>query len=726
MSFKKCIDAKFIAQFLSILILVLSFQTDRAFAFQTYFGEDGSPQVNPDVKDFDYYLSPTYWDLFSNREKPITEFLVQATKDSIAFLEHDMAHIGVRFHFAGFKDIDSLNNKNGGEEFDRKIYIDWASRDFQQVMGMFGGSARIVKVNPSDTYASGGRFHLNGKLLNFHHPRTQFYTLIVHELFHVLGVGHSTNPASLMAYTETWQPRFSFDDQVALSTIYRVSTGVAPKVTVTMDSVAASGIELHWIDTTTGKSQSVITNRSGEAKIYGLNPGTYYLVGRELTPTGPCFSNPTKGFLSTFYVSDTASSNELSQAKRLTLSEGAAPEFKLNLIKGTKKFECHNLASIWCKDSERCARTRISPGSEGRANFQNDLSTTHHQTQTDLNSGAHSSIVVSKIGDRSPFTIGTTILGDGVTPASIGYNLKDFSVADFAVGAGAEEGSYAGICQAAGQTSVMGSMIEIMNDARWVFNSDQWPEYLDQMTSSDSPLNWMEMTNKDAPSKPKKVIGLACGSVGVKYSKDLKGMFMIVLLFAPFAALIKRKYLIKGLMLMIGCLFIIPTSQAVDLYSGLWYESNAEKDGSTNWSTSEYRLALSPMFGIYSGLAVGGKFVYQQNTSKNPSSSASTTFAALGPSIGYNPQSTSGFTGSATYLLMPTRTTKTISENTLHGGSGISIDAGYRAAVGNIAIGPVLSYNQYSFKKETTESLEQSINLSQNEINGYFGIWYRY
>jgi hypothetical protein len=94
--------------------------------------------------------------------------------------------------------------------------------------------------------------------------------------------------------------------------------------------------------------------------------------------------------------------------------------------------------------------------------------------------------------------------------------------------------------------------------------------------------------------------------------------------------------------------------------------------------------------------------------------------------VGYLPQANSGFTGSATLLMMPTRTTKTISENTLHGGSGLSIDAGYRASVGTIAIGPVLSYNQYSFKKETTESLEQSINLSQNEINGYFGIWWRY
>jgi hypothetical protein len=693
------------------------------FGFQTYYGEDFKPQVNPDVRSFQFYISPTYWDLMAGREKPTTEFLVESTKYAFSIIERDLQHLGLTFSFAGFKDVDALRQRSSGLEFERKIYIDYSSRLFTLSPNDFAGRAYTIKVNSTDVYASGGIVHMSGKKINWHHPLVENFSTVIHEVLHIIGVGHSTNASSLMAYTENWQPRLSKDDIAAANTVYRYTEeGAQVTVNAKLNDVAAAGVETVWIDITTGKSQVSVTDANGMAKVVGLEAGRYYLAARELTPTGPCFSKPTQGFLSSFYVSPTSSTNQLGSATPISVAEGSQAAFELKLVPGQKKFDCHYIASIWCQTQSDCVANRLKPGASGRANIMNDLSTTHHKTDTNILSGLHSSIVLSSIGSSSPLLFGTTILGDGETPADIGYNLLNYSVADLDVASDAEENTYAALCTAGGETALMSSTIEIMDDAAFMTNEDLWPQFADQFTASDAPRNVIELAQKEPPSKPKQVLGMACGSMGV-HGVATSGLLVLVMLFLPLLTLFKR-WSIVILLLVFGSIYA-SSSQAAELMASGWIGSIQEKDDALESSTSFYRFGLQPLQNIFMGLSLGGKFVYESGTRKIAENEVVETFAAFGPSIGYVPSDTTGFCASVTYLMYPTQTIKSETTSVLHGGSGTSIDVGVRASVGPVVLGPIISFNQVSFSKETSDQYESSIALKRSTTQGSLGLWLR-
>lgn len=503
----------------------------RAMAFQTYTGEDGHPQIDPSIKNFTFYISPTYWSLSKGLELPINEFIVESTKDAMEVIERDLGHLGVTLTYGGLFDTDRLRDKTGGSEFYGKIYLDYSSRTFVSMPGAFAGVARQMRMNAGDSYNIGGIVYFNGKNLNYNHPLGENYRTPIHEALHVLGIGHSTNSSSLMAYTENWQPRLSRDDISAAESVYGVESGSSATVSVTKAGSAAMGVEVVWIRKDDGRSQITVTDSAGVAVVKGLAAGDYYIGVRELTPTGPCFATPTQGFLTSFYVSDTESTNSLGEATVVSLDTASTVSYSVPVIVGTKKYDCHYVGAFWCRDESMCGRARFAPGASGRANFQNDLSATHHQTDTDTSSGVHADIQVSTIGTTSPFTIGTSMLGDD-SQADVGYNLLNYTSNNLSIAENATEGNYAMLCEAGGETSLVSSALEVMTGAGYFDNSEVWPQYIAQMDDASAPRNYQELKAQDKPSSPKRTFGMACGSIGAQHvGKSGMGPPVLFLLF---------------------------------------------------------------------------------------------------------------------------------------------------------------------------------------------------
>lgn len=164
-------------------------------------------------------------------------------------------------------------------------------------------------------------------------------------------------------------------------------------------------------------------------------------------------------------------------------------------------------------------------------------------------------------------------------------------------------------------------------------------------------------------------------------------------------------------------------ASALDLYAGTWLETESEK-GESSTSRSKYRVSLAPTQAVYGQVSLGGKLVYETENKKYPTHTEVVTFAALGPSVGYTSSGPVSFTGLATYLLLPTRTTKGVSEVTEYGGTGLSLDFGIKGQFGNFALGPVLTYQSVTYKKETNSSLEQSIDTTHSRLQCDLGFWW--
>lgn len=165
----------------------------------------------------------------------------------------------------------------------------------------------------------------------------------------------------------------------------------------------------------------------------------------------------------------------------------------------------------------------------------------------------------------------------------------------------------------------------------------------------------------------------------------------------------------------------------IDLTTAGWLYRHSEGGLSGKITTTKYNLAIAPLLVITNGIGVGGKFVYDLEQNVVPGTSMSKTFAAIGPSVGYASAAPEGFCALATLLMYPTSTVKSSGESTRHGGSGYSLDAGFRMTIGKIILGPIFSLYSVTYKTETSDSYESTLadGAGESWIQGYLGFWYK-
>jgi hypothetical protein len=460
--------------------------------------EDESRRIDPEIKDFTYFVSSTYYDFFADDNVAITDIHLEGVRASLAILTERAASIGLKlsFTFGGTYDIEEALGPNrdqsySGMDFAGKIYFDFTSEELWGRQWVPSAAADARSTN--DKNSTGGIVRVNSDYLNIIHPDVNMSSLLVHEVLHLLGLDHSTTSSAMMAYTEFWYPTLSADDLMGLRQVYDIGNGSELNVAVTKDGTAAPGVEVVVIDAISGISYQVIANSKGQAKLRHLSAGSYMVGVRELTPTGPCFQEPTRGFLTTYYGTN-GNLNLVANASAIALDANQVVNIAIPVIVGVKKFDCHYARVTAMSDEacnansfgantfeESCWLHMAKAGARFTPLIQNDLTIPSHKTITDPNSGAHSSLTIVPIGSTPTINIHKTeLLAD----------LENYTRIDLEIGEGAQDGIRSAYCTDGSEQALIGSLIEVQDFGGSLTNRRLLPELVTEMTSRPGPRNF--------------------------------------------------------------------------------------------------------------------------------------------------------------------------------------------------------------------------------------------
>jgi hypothetical protein len=479
-----------------VLFVLLCLVPNFAFAYQLF--EDETQHIDPTYKNFTYYISSTYYDFFADANIDITEIHVQGIRSSLDILEAKAATVGIdlKFTYGGTYDIADALGPDGTRryqdmDFDGKFYFDFTSvemwgRQYVPTASADGRSARGTKN-------TGGIIRFNSDYLNFIHPEVNMSHTVIHEVLHVLGLDHSTTSSAIMAYTEFWYPTLSADDLMGLRQIYDVGSGTELKVSILKEGSPAPGVEVVVFDVSTGVGTQVIAGTSGAARIRHLPPGDYKVAVREETPTGPCFENPTRGFLTTLYGSG-SNLNSLENASTISLVANQTIDIAISVIPRVKKFDCHYARATAMADqacngnsfaspsgAEDCWLHMTKPGMRYTPMVENDLSVLSHKTDTDILSGAHPNLSVVPVGTSPGFT---------VHKAELLPEVGNFTRVDLEIHENAPDGIQVAMCTDGTENALIGSLIEVQDFGGAFNNKIMLPNLSDQLGAVRGPRNY--------------------------------------------------------------------------------------------------------------------------------------------------------------------------------------------------------------------------------------------
>lgn len=504
---------------LSLLITVSL--APAAAAFQLYGGEK---RINPAYKSFKYYISSTYYDFNSDGQRPITPIHIEGIAKSLAILTSKAGVDGLAFEYAGTFDYPSVAERNRQSEsddaFDRTIFFDFTSEELWGRSGVPTAGASPKRSPASGGLRAGGVVRFNSDFLNFLHPNGNLSSIVMHETLHILGLDHSTISSSVMAYTEFWYPTLSADDVLALRQIYGTGPDTSITVRPSLSGVPARGVEVVLIDPDTGVTATVVADANGIGTIAHIDPKAYLVAARELTPTGPCFDEPTRGFLTTF-AGEGEPTNDPAAARRIEVEVGAPVELDLALIPGIKKFDCHfgratAISDLGCGSStisntangrEVCYMHMARPGVAFELLVENDVSLFHHNTVTDITSPAHARLTVKPAGNEQALTFKS---------AAIAPDFGNFMRASIEIGANAAPGVQAAYCAADGETALISSFIEVQDFGGGLVNALLLPDLAAEMETYRGNLNYGQMVRPgETPgvgTRPPNVAGTSVGA----------------------------------------------------------------------------------------------------------------------------------------------------------------------------------------------------------------------
>lgn len=459
-----------------------------ALGYQLYTPEN---RIDPAIKDFTFYISSTFYDFKTDSQQPITSIHIEGVKKALEILSSKAQTAGVNlsFSYGGTFDYNSVGERNRtvaqDDSYHAALFYDFTSNELWGRQFVPSASASGKKSPSSNGKRSGGVIRLNSDFLNFLHPDVNMSSSIVHETMHVFGLDHSTVSSAAMAYTEFWYPTLSADDLLGLQNVFGVGPDTEVTVTARFSGAAAPGVEVVLIDAVSGVSYVAMTNSSGSVTVERVPAGNYLLGIRELTPTGPCFENPTRGFLTTF-VSQTGVTNSPSSARVISVQENVPQTFSVDLLVGKKKFDCHfgratALSASSCggnkslnpNGNENCFLHMTNKSVVYPLLAENDVSISHHHTDTDKTSAAHNVMTFQPMGTSSGLVFRDVIGVD----TKYGNNSK----MELEVKSTASNGTQAALCTDGQEFALVSSFIEVQNFGGGTSNKILMPELATEM-----------------------------------------------------------------------------------------------------------------------------------------------------------------------------------------------------------------------------------------------------
>ena len=486
-------------RFFSVLCLFWAVNSNGLQIYQS-----DADKIEPTYKSFTYYISNTYYEFFDDDNIAITQMHIDGIHASLDILTEKAAAIGLNlsFTYGGTYDVATALGPNGDQnyssmDFDGVLYFDFTSEQLWGRQWVASASAD-GRTAPGHSKRTGGVVRFNSDFLNWVHPDVNMSSSVIHEILHIFGVDHSTTSSAIMAYTEFWYPTLSADDLMALRQVYELGPDTELNVTVTKSGQAAPGVEVVVIDPVTGSATQVVANTQGIASLKHLPVGNYLVGVRELTPTGPCFEEPTRGFLTTYYHATTAT-NDVANAGTVNVASGSVSNITIPVIVGTKRFDCHYARATALSDAacnansfgantfdESCWLHMAKASSRFTPLIINDLTTYNHSTDTNTESGAHSGLTLTPMGSENGVAAAIR-----VHSTELVTDLGNHHKIDLDIGISTTPGVKAAYCEdSTGEQALIGSLIEVQDFGSSLTNKHLLPTLAADFSTVRGPRNF--------------------------------------------------------------------------------------------------------------------------------------------------------------------------------------------------------------------------------------------
>lgn len=448
---------------------------------QTEFVASSARTQHPSYRNYTYYVSSQFYNArnatygLGPALTPITSLHVALVQRAFEILENRSGIDGLNFAYGGTFNVSEFPVDTYKTQYplsdaliDKKIYI-----DFQTTLSPFiGGTGHSIPSVSSGNYAGGAHIVINSVVTDQVHPANwRLLKVLLHEILHGLGAGHSSTPSAVMSYNNISYQLISTDDQLALKQIFPDAVSTQISIQGQKNGQNSKSFEAVLVDTVTGRSFVQLTGATGAISTRSIPAGTYWVVGKENNEaaSGPCFGEKETGFLTSFYQSNSTSTNNPSSAVAVTLSAGSPVSVVLNLIPGTKNFEC-SYGSPSVLDNSDFPRTAlqltdmgqeyIRPGRDGFLMFENELGQSSRGLSTKVpvtntGSGYHSQITVTALGSAPTIKLVNKVSNVAGLDSNYAVTYKTRVPPD------AQHGVYAGVCVANGEYALISSMIEV-------------------------------------------------------------------------------------------------------------------------------------------------------------------------------------------------------------------------------------------------------------------------
>ncbi len=329
-----------------------------------------------------------------------------------------------------------------------------------------GAPAGIAGQNYNeDGQVIGGVVNINTRLLDyFNDQKGSLYSVVLHEVGHILGLGHSPVSGSIMSYRrDPFQSMFPLDDQDAIRQLYPAADyrGGEIYVTATLENSPAKEVQLALIDTTSGIGRFNVTSEDGEASFTSIPAGEYILGATEITPTGPCFSKDrARGFLNTFYGAENGT-NDPNEAYKISIDDDTEIAIDLPLVAGKKRYDCYYGSVRWLMDEPSSGYHTVSAipshyivesGEEKYLAVGKDQSETFDSHRTDTSGGVESGTDLIPAGSEPGFSLEVVT---GETPNKyVNAETKDFVYARLWIDQDAAKGPRVVYCVNGGEYAI--------------------------------------------------------------------------------------------------------------------------------------------------------------------------------------------------------------------------------------------------------------------------------
>lgn len=479
----------------AFIFCISTFFAFESFAYQKLSGllthngqfiESQALTMNKNFRSFTFYVSDQYADTFSQGSlREITELHILGAKRALQILQDRGGVEGLEFTYGGlFKSdarfLEQARARSG--DFEKKIFFDFTGQNFEgEESNFILGYGNAVKSENSGEFGGGIIVHINSKLRNLLHARESLVTVLLHEVLHGFGLGHSTNAASLMSYRFVTPYTISYDDILGLKQIYGNENELSKvKVESFFEGQPAAGVEVLYIDKVSGRSYTTLTDPLGKSETLGIPDGDYLVVGREFSEasSGPCFVGAQHGFKTSFYISDEATSNSPTQAASVSVRAGQTTELKLKLNAGVRRYDCYTGSSTrqvgaragnMFNDVDVWAQY-FRPGVYSDFVMETDqyftLNGLESKVRTQPSPGIYDNIKVTTFGSapaieltnfHEPQTTGVFYMGAVIHPE-------------------APLGPYSLLCESDGEFAVANAVIEVSEHGGSASNSEMFPE----------------------------------------------------------------------------------------------------------------------------------------------------------------------------------------------------------------------------------------------------------